>query len=97
MNVRHSRMAWLVSRGVLVAYVLSVAAAVILAAGRLHESTEMPGLAAMELVILALPWSLTLGVEPVSRLGLAGMAGLVLGGAALNVLILWGLVRPMRR
>jgi hypothetical protein len=84
------------SRGVLLAYVASVVAASVMGAARLYESTEMPGLAAVELVLLALPWSLTLGVEPISSLGIAGMAGLVLTGAVLNILVLWQLVRRLR-
>jgi hypothetical protein len=38
-------------------------------------------------VLLALPWSLALGIEPLSRLGFWGMASIVLGGVALNSLI----------
>jgi hypothetical protein len=77
-------------------YVASVVAALVMGAARLYESTEMPGLAAMELVLLALPWSLTLGVAPISRLGMVGMAALVLTGAVLNILVLWQLVRRLR-
>jgi hypothetical protein len=48
----------------------------------------MPGLAAIELVLLAMPWSFALGVEATSRLGWAGMAGIVIGGIALNALLI---------
>jgi hypothetical protein len=78
-NMRQSLTTWL-----LPVYGLVVVAALLVAAVRLSESTEMPGLAAIELVLLALPWSLALGVEPLSRLGLMGMTALVLGGLVLN-------------
>lgn len=58
------------------------------AAVRLSQSTEMPGLSAIELVLLALPWSLALGIEPLSRLGLGGMTAIVLVGLVLKGFIL---------
>jgi ABC-type Co2+ transport system permease subunit len=78
----------LLTRWILTVYLLVVLAAVVVAALRLDQSTEMPGLAAIELVLLALPWSLALGVEPTSRFGLGGMIAIVLGGLVLNGLIL---------
>jgi hypothetical protein len=81
--MRQSLTTWL-----LPAYILVVLAALVVAAVRLHESTEMPGLAAIELVLLALPWSLSLRVESLSRLGLSGMTALVLGGLVLNGILL---------
>lgn len=86
------------TRWVLGAYLLVVLAALVAAAVRLSQSTEMPGLAAIELVLLALPWSLALGVEPLARLGLGGMAAITLGGLVLNGLILsWLAARLQRR
>lgn len=79
---------WPLSRWILAAYLVLVLVAAGLAATRLSHSSEMPGLAAIELVLLALPWSLALGVEPVSRLGWSGMTTTVVGGLVLNGLIL---------
>jgi len=61
------------SRAVLFVYFTLVIAAASLSILRLNESMEMPGLQAIELVLLALPWSLALGVEPFSRADLRGM------------------------
>jgi hypothetical protein len=58
-----------------------------MAAFRLHESTAMPGLAAIELVLLALPWSLALGIQPLSRLELGGMTAIVVSGVVINGMI----------
>jgi hypothetical protein len=66
-----------------------------LAAARLSHSVEMPGLAAIELVLLALPWSLLLGVPPMSQAGLAAAGALVLAGVLLNARILFGLVATL--
>jgi hypothetical protein len=76
------------SRIVLVVYVALAILAAVVGAIRLHQSSEMPGLGAIELVLLALPWSLALGVAPLSHVGLGGMAGLVLAGIVVNGLIL---------
>lgn len=48
-------------------------------------------------MFLAMPWSLALGVEPLSHLGLGGMAAIVLGGLVLNGLILHRLAAWLRR
>ena len=72
-------------------------AALVVAALRLSQSIEMPGLGAIELVLLAVPWSLALGVEPLSRLGLGGMTAIVLGGLVLNGLILNRLAAWLQR
>ena len=85
------------TRWVLGVYLLVVLAALVAAAVRLSQSTEMPGLGAIELVLLALPWSLALGVEPLSRLGSGGMAAIVLGGLVLNGLILSWLAAWLQR
>jgi hypothetical protein len=88
---------WSLRRGVLWVYLALVLVAALVAAVRLRASSEMPGLAAVELVLLALPWSLALGVEPLSRLGWAGMTFIVLGGVAVNALIVAKLARWLQR
>ena len=85
------------TRWVLTVYLILVLAALVVAALRLSQSVEMPGLAAIELVLLALPWSLALGIEPMSRLGLGGMAAIVIGGLVLNGFILNWLAGLRRR
>ncbi len=85
------------TRWVLTAYLLLVLAALVVGALRLSESIEMPGLSAIELVFLALPWSLALRVEPLSRFGLGGMTTIVLGGLVLNGLILNWLAAWLQR
>jgi len=82
---------------VLTIYFVAVLAALGAAAMRLRESIEMPGLAAIELVLLALPWSLALGIEPMSRVGLAGMGAVVLGGLLLNAFILTRVAARLQR
>ena len=74
-------------------YLALVVSAAALAVLRLSESTEMPGLQAIELVILALPWSFALGIEPLSHLGFTGMATIVVIGLGLNALVLQWLAR----
>jgi hypothetical protein len=78
----------LIVGGVLPVYLALALIAAAMGVVRLHQSTEMPGLAAIELVLLALPWSLALGVEPVSHLGWSAMVGIVVGGIVLNALLL---------
>jgi len=80
-------------RWVLWVYLALVLIAALVGAVRLGASSEMPGLAAVELVMLALPWSLALGVDPFSRLGLGGMTFIVLCGIALNSLSIAKLTR----
>lgn len=74
-------------------YLALVVSAAALAVLRLSESTEMPGLQAIELVLLALPWSFALGIEPLSHLGWTGMATIVVTGLGLNALLLQWLAR----
>ena len=74
-------------------YLALVASAAALAILRLSESTEMPGLQAIELVLLALPWSFALGIEPLSHLGWTGMATIVVIGLGLNALLVRWLAR----
>jgi hypothetical protein len=88
---------WSLSRGVRIVYIAPVIVAALVGAVRLHSSSEMPGLAAIELVLLALPWSLALGVEPFSRLGWGAMATIVLGGVALNSLLVGKLAGWLQR
>ena len=75
-------------RWVLPGYLALVLLAMVIAAVRLSRSTAMPGLEAIELAILALPWSFALGVEPTARLGWGGMASIVFGGVILNALLI---------
>jgi hypothetical protein len=67
--------------------------AFVVAAQRLAISTELPGLAAIELILLALPWSLLLEVPGLRQAGWLFMTVTVLGGILLNALIFyvpWG-------
>jgi hypothetical protein len=82
-----------VTRFALPFYLALVTASAALAVARLSESTEMPGLQAIELVLLALPWSFALGIEPLSHLGWTGMATIVIIGLGLNALLLHWLAR----
>ncbi len=68
-------------------YLTLVLTAAVLAVIRLQQSSEMPGLAAIELVLIALPWSLALQLEPLSHLGWSAMVGIVLAGIVLNGLV----------
>ena len=78
----------LLGRWLLPAYALLVFVALLLAAVRLSQSTELPGLSAIELILLSLPWSFALGVEPLSRVGSVGMALMVFAGLGLNALVI---------
>jgi tRNA A37 threonylcarbamoyltransferase TsaD len=70
------------------AYGALVLIAVAAGVARLHESRDMPGLAAIELVLLGLPWSLVLQIEPFSHFGWVGMLVIVAGGVAANTVLL---------
>jgi hypothetical protein len=72
--------------GVPLIYLTLVLIAVVLAVIRLHQSSEMPGLAAIELVLIALPWSLALQLEPLSHLARSAM-GIVLARIVLHGLV----------
>lgn len=76
------------ARFVLLIYFALIITSAALAIVRLSQSMEMPGLQAIELVLLALPWSLALGIEPFSRAGLSSMAIIVFAGVVLNGIIL---------
>lgn len=85
------------TRWVLAVYLLLVLAELVVAAVRPSHSTDFPSLAAIELVYLALPWSLALGIEPLSRVGDGGMIAIVLGGLMLNGLLLGWLAAWLQR
>jgi hypothetical protein len=85
------------SRVVLFIHFALVVAAAALAVLRLNESMAMPGLQAIELVLLALPWSLALGVEPFSRADLTGMIIIVVVGVVLNGVMLRSIIRLIER
>jgi hypothetical protein len=68
-------------------YLALVVVTAVLAGLRLSESAEMPGLQAIELVLLALPWSLALGIKPLSHFGFSGMVAIVALGVVLNALL----------
>jgi hypothetical protein len=82
-----------VTRLALPFYLALVIGSTALAIARLSQSTEMPGLQAIELVLLALPWSFALGIEPLSHLGWTGMATIIVIGLGLNGLLLQWLAR----
>ncbi len=91
-------MRWPLTRWILSVYLLLVLAALAVATVRLSQSTEMPGLAAIELVLLAMPWSYALAIEPMSRFGVGRMTGTALVGLVLNGHILrWLAARLQRR
>jgi hypothetical protein len=76
------------TRFVLFVYLSLITASAALAVTRLSDSSEMPGLQAIEVVVLALPWSLALGVEPFSHYGWSTMIAIVVIGLVLNALLL---------
>jgi hypothetical protein len=69
----------------------------VLAVQRLVISTEMPGLAAWELLVLAMPWTLILGT-PLGRQadGLL-LAAIALGGVTLNAGLLYAIAATLER
>jgi hypothetical protein len=78
-------------------YLALVIVTAALAGLRLSESADMPGLKAIELVLLALPWSLALGIKPLSHFGFSGMVAIVVLGVVLNALLLLWLHRFFER
>ncbi len=90
--MRHSLTRW-----VLAVYLLLVLAALVVAAIRLSHSTEFLGLSIIELIYLALPWSLALGIEPLSRVGDGGMIAIVLASLVINGLLLRWLAAWLQR
>jgi hypothetical protein len=80
---RQKRVRWLTT-----VYLIAVLAAAGMAAVRLNQSLDMPGLAAIELVLLALPWSIALGIGPLARVGWVGMGAIVVLGVVVNAFLL---------
>jgi hypothetical protein len=78
-------------------YLALVVGTGVLAGLRLSESADMPGLQAIELVLLALPWSLALGIKPLSHFGFSGMVAIVVLGVVLNALLFRWLHRFFER
>ena len=68
-----------------------------LAVQRLAVSTEMPGLAAWELLVLALPWTLVLDTPLGRQAGGFLLAAIVLGGVALNAGVLYWVASGLER
>jgi hypothetical protein len=68
-----------------------------LAVQRLAVSSEMPGLAAWELLVLALPWTLVLGTPPGRQAGDLLLAAIVLGGVALNAGLVYAIASALER
>lgn len=60
-----------------------------LAVRRLVVSTAMPGLAAWELLVLALPWTLLLEAPAGRQAGMALLAAITLGGVGVNAGLLY--------
>jgi hypothetical protein len=65
-------------------YLGLAAIAGVLAIGRLLVSTEMPGLAVWELLVLALPWTLALETSVGRQSGGVLLGAVILGGVLLN-------------
>ena len=78
-------------------YVGLVLIACVIAASRLVGSTEMPGLAGWELLVLALPWSLLLEAPVVREAGGLTLAVIVLGGVALNAMLFFMIASMLER
>jgi hypothetical protein len=68
-----------------------------MAARRLAASADMPGLAAIELVMLALPWSLLLGAPGLRQSGWILITLVVLGSVVLNTVMLYTISRILQR
>lgn len=64
---------------------------------RLAVSTEMPGLAVWELLVLGLPWTLVLETPLGRHAGGVPLALIVLGGVALNTGILYAIASALER
>jgi hypothetical protein len=68
-----------------------------LAVQRLALSSEMPGLAAWELLVLALPWTLVLNTPPGRQAGDLLLAAIMLGGVALNAVLVYAIASALER
>ena len=95
MSAVTDRSSW--ARLVIVIYLVSVLVFGLAAARRLSSSTDMPGLQAWELLMLALPWSLLLGVPPVSGAPLFVSVLVVLLGVLINGVLLYILGRVIEK
>ena len=95
MRPNTSRAGW--SRWTLAVYSLVVLLSLALAVARLRQSTHMPGLAAIELVLLALPWTLGLGVPPIAHAPLSVDVALVVLGVIINGAVLAAVTRRVER
>ena len=82
---------------VIVVYGVLVLVALGVAIHRLQQSLELPGLAAIELVLLALPWSLLLAVPPVAHAPLAASATVVVLGVVINGTLMAALATAVER
>jgi len=90
----------LLSRRGRIAAVVYVGLAVIagaIAVQRRAVSTEMPGLAAWELLVLALPWTLLLETSFGRPAGGLLLATIVLGGVALNAGLVYAIAAALER
>ena len=68
-----------------------------LAVQRLMVSSEMPGLAAWELLVLALPWTLALATPLGRQASGLVLAAIVLGGVVLNAGLLYWIASALER
>jgi hypothetical protein len=64
---------------------------------RLAVSTEMPGLAAWELLMLGLPWTLLLETSLGRQAGGLLLAAIVLGGVAFNAGFVYAIASALER
>jgi hypothetical protein len=78
-------------------YLGLVVIAGVLAVERLAVSTEMPGLGAWELLVLALPWTLVLETPLGRQFNGVLLAAVVLSGAALNAGLLYAIGWALER
>lgn len=68
-----------------------------IAVQRLAVSTEMPGLAAWELLVLALPWTLLLETPIGRQAGGLLLAAIMLSGVALNAGVVYAIASALER
>jgi hypothetical protein len=85
------------SRVVAVVYLGLVSIFGVLAVQRLAVSPEMPGLAAWELLVLALPWTLVLETPLGRQLGGFSFAAVLLAGIAMNAGLLYAIGAALER
>ncbi len=78
-------------------YLALAIVAAALAIDRLAVSTELPGLAAWELLVLALPWTLVLETPWGRQAGGTLLVAIVLGGVIVNAGLLYACARTLER